>query len=855
VSASSRLYGWLLRLYPAAFRDEYGGEMTWTFLEQVRRDGVWRAWPRAMSDALRAALRTQVDVTRRDVRVAVRSLGRTPSLAAIATLILSFGIGATTAVSTITRQVLWTPLPYASPDEIGVILQEGRSPVSPAQVNAIAAGTSTFARVEVAESWGPVWTGGDHPQHLRALRVSSSLFEALGVPARLGRTFVQSGDDRSLVVSHTFWQTRLGGVPDVIGREIVLDQAVFTIVGVMPPTFAFSPFWAEGELFAPLDLAARGDSAAQSLRAFVRLQTDATWTRAQAELDAVTGRLREQDPEGHRDLALRLTPLQDKVTGDIRPLFLMLTAAVACALLVTCVNVASLLLVRATRRESEMAVRAAIGAGATALVRQLLTEGLVLAGAGTLLGLGLAWWLVATAASTTVPGVSRLDLVAIDRSTLALAAGMGLACGVGFSLAPAWSLRRRMTMGTRGTLEAAGAGALRRLFVVAQVALALLLVVGAGLVARSFGRLTQVSPGFDVDRVLSMQVSAVASSRWRENRGELFAQLRERLARVPGVVSTGVVNHLPLAGDAWGAGFFIEGREDTGRVRAVYRVAEPGYLETMRIALLDGRDISSQDTENSPPVALVNAAFARQYLDGANAMGRRLSMTGEDEPRAWMTIVGVVGDVKQQQWAAPVEPEIYLPLQQSAAFTGGGGPAFATMTIVARTEGDPLGLAAAAQRAVWEVDGDLALSHVLSLEQAVRGQLARPRVASLLMTAFGVVALLLAATGIYGVVAFDAGRRTREIGLRLALGAHPASVMQLVLGRGLALVGVGLVVGLLAAVVVMRLLQQLLYDVSARDPLVLGASTMLFVIVGLAASAWPAVRAARLDPVEALRRE
>lgn len=854
MNASARAYRWLLRLYPAAFRDEYGEEMTWAFAEQLRRDGPWRAWPRAAADALRTAVRTQADVTSRDVRVAVRSLVLAPALASVAILVLAFGIGASTAVSTITRQVLWTPLPYAASEQLGVVLQEGRFPVSPAQVSAVAAGTSSFARVEVAESWGPVWTGGDHPQHLRALRVSPSLFATLGVPARFGRTFTSTGDDRSVVVSHGFWQTHLAGAPDVLGHELVLDQAAYTIVGVMPPTFVFSPFWAEGELFVPLDLPSRGDSTAQSLRAFVRLQSDATWARAQAELAAVTSRLREQNPEAHRDLALRVTPLQEQVTGDIRPLLLMLLAAVGCALLVTCVNVASLLLVRATQRESEMAVRTAIGAGTSALTRQLLTEGLVLAGVGTLLGLVVARWLVSSAATLTLRGVPRLDVVAIDTGTLTAAAALGLLCGVIFSLAPAWSLRRRLAMGTRGTLEAAGAGAMRRVFVVAQVALALLLVVGAGLVARGFVRLTRVAPGFDVERVLSMQVSAVASSRWRENRGALFTQLRERLARVPGIVSTGVVNHLPLAGDAWGAGLWIEGREATGRVRAVYRVAEPGYLETMRMTLVTGRDISPQDTMEAPAVALVNAAFAREYLNDA-ALGRRLSMTGDNEPRAWLTIVGIVGDVKQQEWSAPVEPEIYLPLQQSPAFTSGRGPALSGMTLVARTEGDPLALAEAAQRAVWEVDGELAVSNVLSLEQAMSTQLARPRVASVLMVGFGVAALLLAATGIYGVVAFDARRRTREIGLRLALGARRSSVVGLVLSRGLVLVGTGLVIGLVAAVFAMRLLSQALYDVSVRDPLVFGLSTVLFLVVGVAACLSPAVRAARLDPVDALRRE
>lgn len=793
-------------------------------------------------------------MTTRDVRIAVRGLMRTPALASVAILVLACGIGASTAVSTITRQILWTPLPYAAPGQIGVVLQEGRSPVSPAQVNAIAAGTSSFAQVEAAELWGPVWTGGAHPQHLRALRVSPALFATLGVPARFGRTFTSTGDERSVVVSHAFWQTRLAGDPGAIGRELLLDQAAYTIVGVMPPAFVFAPFWAEGELFVPLDLPARGESAAQSLRAFVRLQPDATWAGAQNQLSALSSRLRELHPEANRDLALRVTPLQEKVTGGVRPLMLMLMAAVACALLVTCVNVASLLLVRATRRESEMAVRTALGAGASALTRQLLTEGLVLAGVGTVLGVGIGWWLVSSAAVLPLQGVPRLDRVAIDVGTLAAAAAAGMLCGVSFSLAPAWSVRRRLAMGTRGTLEGAGAGAMRRVFVVAQVALALLLVVGAGLVARDFARLARVAPGFDVERVLSMQVSAVASPRWRENRGVLFTQLRERLAREPGIVSAGAVNHLPLAGDAWGTGLWIEGREATGRVRAIYRVADPGYRETMRMTLVSGRDISPQDTIEAPPVALVNAAFAREHLNDA-ALGRRLSMTGDDRPRAWLTVVGVVGDVRQQEWSAPVEPEIYLPLQQSPAFTTERGSALSGMTLVARTEGDPLALADAAQRAVWEVDGELAVSNVLSLEQAMRAQLARPRVATVVMAGFGVAALLLAATGVYGVVAFDARRRTREIGLRLALGAPRRSVVRLVLTRGLALVGIGLVIGLAAAAVAMRLLRHVLYDVSALDPLVFGVAALLFLTVGGAACLSPAMRAARLDPMDALRHD
>jgi putative ABC transport system permease protein len=854
MSASSRAFRCLLHLYPAAFREEYGDEMAWAFAERMREESPWWAWPRTVIDMLGSALREHLDVSARDVRVAARSLRRTPMLTAVMWLALAVGIGANTAVYTIVRQVLWQPLPYADAERLVVVLQDGRSPLPPASVFDLRDQVPAFADVAAAELWGPTMTGAAHPERLAAMRVSPSMFALLGVPAVIGRTPTPT-DTQTVVVSHRFWQERFGADRGAVGREVLLEGQRYTVIGVMPPDFVFSPFWARADVWGPLDLTrGRDDRRTSSLRVFARLRPGVSLDEANQQVAALSSRLRAAHPVEHRDLTLVTRALQERVTGDVQPLLWTLLLAVGCVLLVTCVNVASLLLARAVQRQPEMAVRAALGGRSSAITRQLLTESLVLATAGAGFGLVLALWLVSLAPALSRLGVPRLEAVSVNWHMAAVALALSLLTGILFGLAPAWTVRRSLRMAARGSSDSSRARQVRAAFVIAEVALAVLLVVTAGLLVRSFQRLASVDPGFTPDGLLSIDVSAHASPTWRENRGALFTQILERLRQLPGVTHAAVINHVPLAGDAWGTQPLVEGREADPRPRAIWRVSGPGYAETLGLRLRDGRDFTLLDGAGAPSVVMVNATFARRYLDGS-AIGKRLSLADEGEPAEWRTVIGVVGDVRQQEWSAPADPEVYVPLAQTPAYLTDARPHFSSMAVVVRTAGDARRLTSAIRDAIWSVDADLSQSTPLVLTDEVDRQLWRPRFASLLISAFGLLAVLLAATGVYGLVAHDASRRTREIGIRLALGAPVRGVVGAVLGRGLRLVSAGIALGVVAAMAATGRLERVLFDVPTRDAGVLGVTVVMFVVIGLAASAVPAWRAARVDAARALRSE
>jgi predicted permease len=854
MTTATRLYGWLLRLYPAAFRDEYGDEMTWAFAERSRTESGWRVWPRTLLDVATSAVREHADVTARDLRVALRSLSRTPALTVVVVIALALGIGANTAVYTVVRQVLWQPLPYEEPGRLAVVLHERRSPVPPAPVIDLREQVAAFSDVGAAELWGPTLTGAAHPERLPAMRVTPNMFSLLGVDAALGRT-PRPDDLFGIVIGHRLWQERFGSDRNVIGRDLQLEGVSYTVIGVMPPSFVFAPFWAQAEAWGVLDLAPkRDDRRSASLRVFARLRDGATFDVAQQQVAALSARLAAAHPVAHRHLDLQVQPLHQRVTGDVQPLLWTLLVAVGCVLLVTCVNVASLLLARAIERQPEMTVRAALGGRSAAITRQLLTESFVLAGGGAAAGLALACWLVSVVPSMSLLGLPRLESVSIDWRMAAVAGVLSVATGLLFGLAPVWTARRGLRLGARGASESKGMRQVRSAFVIAEVMVAVLLVVTAGLLVRSFQHLASVDPGFRAAGLVAFDVSAHASPTWRRNRGVLFTHVLDRVRDVPGVTMAGAVNHVPLAGDAWGTQPLIEGRESVPRQRAVWRVATPGYLGTLGVTMRDGRDFTPQDIVGSPGVVIVNETFARRYLDG-QAVGRRLSLTPEGDAAEWRAIVGVIGDVRQQEWSAPAEPEVYVPLAQTPSYLDGPAPHTASMTVVARTTGDPRRLASAVRDAIWAVDADLALSRPIVLEDEVERQIWRPRFASALVSGFGLVAALLAAAGIYGLVAHDASRRTREIGIRLALGAPIRDVVGAVLVRGLALVTTGVGLGVLAALAGSRRLEHVLFDVPPHDVGVFGLTTTLFVLVGLAASGLPAWRAARVNAAAALRAE
>jgi putative ABC transport system permease protein len=551
------------------------------------------------------------------------------------------------------------------------------------------------------------------------------------------------------------------------------------------------------------------------------------------------------------------------VVGDVRPALLVLLGAVGFVLLVTCANVAHMLLARAAARRKEIALRAALGASRTRILRQLLTESLVLALAGGAAGLLLARAGVRALVALGPPGLPRLESVALDGRVLAFALVVSLGTGLAFGLVPALQATRRdladaLREGERGSTEGGGRGRLRSALVSSELALALVLLVGAGLMIRSFVALQAVDPGFDRRNVLSMIVSvAGTASADPARRVAFFEDVVRDAAALPRVVSASAINHLPLAGDIWGWPFRVEGRPEPRpgeEPTATYRVVLPGYFKTMGIPLRRGRDVSDEDRAGAPGVVVVNESLAARHWPGEDAIGKRLALADRDGP-SWLTVVGVVKDTVRGRWGAPPEDELFLPYAQVRRYVENPSSHFAYLTLVVRTSGDPASLASALRSAVWAREKNAPISDVRVLEEVVEGATAQPRFYVLLLGAFAAVALALAAVGIYAVISFSVARRTNEIGIRVALGAEPGDVLRLVVGQGLRVGLVGALAGIAGALALTRLMSTMLYGVGSHDPATFACVVVLLAVVALLASYLPARRATRIDPLRALRYE
>lgn len=837
----NKLYRALLHLYPAEFREEYGEEMRRDF---ERSD----AGPiMALVELPVSALREHIDVWSRDFGVSLRTLRRSPGFALAAVLAVGLGIGATTTVFSIVDAVLLRPLPYRNPEQLVVTLNDGRFPLSPRHFFALKEQQRTMAAVAAAEVWGPRWSLSDHTEFARGLRVTPEMFSMLGVAPLRGRA-IAPGDERVVVLSHRLWQTRFGGADAAIGRNITLNDENYTVIGVMPVGFEFSPFWAPGDLWAPMDLSTRRNSGAQSLRIFGRLQGGATVERALDEARAITARLKEAEPVYNRTLNLQVVSLAEKVSGPVKPLVWTMFAAVVLVLLVACANVANLLLARAIERRREMAIRTALGANTRQLIRQLLIESWAIAGAGGLLGVSGAVLLIEVLRAT--PGdIPNLDALLFDGRLAAFAFALCVATGTLFGLAPAMFAAREDTRdglaGSRTSTDRAGRW--RGLLVASEVALSLVLLVGAGLLVRSFLSLAKSEPGFEPRRVVAVSVAMTPS----HARGQVVPRLVETLRQIPGVERAGAVNHVPLLGDTWGTGFDVEGQVRDPRPNGFFRVAEPGYFDAIGMRLREGRDFNERDTMAAPRVAIINEALARTYFEPGRAIGSRLRVGSETE---WRSVVGVIADAKQRDWAAPASAEVYLPFRQERDYLESGSPVYSQFTFVARVK-DPVGMAERLRQELARVDRSYAVSKPELLEEAIARQQWRPRMAMATMSAFGLVTVLLASLGIYGVIAYTTSLRTKEFSIRLALGATPVSLSAGVVTGGLKLVGAGIVTGLTVAWLSTRLLEKLLYGVEARDAISFMAAPIVFIVVGILATLLPARRAAVLDPAIVLREE
>ena len=794
-----------------------------------------------------------------DLRYALRMMGKHRLFTCVAVLALGLGIGANTAIFSVINAVVLRPLPYHEPERLVTILHDGTKPVSPANYFDFSQQSQSFEALAAAQWWEPNLTGLNEPEHLRGLQLTSRMFQVLGVSPVLGRTFNpdedQPGLERVVVLSNRLWQRRFAGDANVVGRQITLDGESYTVIGVMPKEFQFAPFWAtNAELWSPLNLTPRAnDRGGQSLRVFARLRPGVTRAAAQSEVATIFRRLEQEYPQANKGLALAVEPLHEQVVGKTRPALIILFGAVSFVLLIACANVANLMMARATSRQKEIALRTALGASSSRIARQLLIESVLLALVGGVFSLVLSTAGMRVLLALGPSSLPRLDTITLDLPTLAFTLGVSLITGLLFGLAPVlqtrkWNWHDALKESTRGSSAGRGRVNARRLLVISEVALALMLLVGGGLMVRSFGRLRAVDPGFNPDHLLTMTVSLAGSTHsTRPQRVAFFDDLLQRVNSLPGVQSASAINHLPLSGDMWTIPFTIEGRPAPApgeKQGAVSRVIRPDYFRAMGATLLKGRDFTAHDSDASPRVAIINESFAKRHWPNEDPIGKRIQISDDEAP---CEIVGVVKALKQDQWTTEPNLEMYRPHSQA--------PFPRALTLVVRSSGDPLALVGAVENQVWAIDRNLPVSEIKTMQEVVSGSIEQHRFNLFLLGLFAFVALVLAVVGIYGVMSESVSSRTQEIGIRMALGAQPADVLRMVVRQGMALAVIGIVIGLFGAFWLTQFMSKLLFEVSPTDSATFLLIPLVLAVVVLCACLIPARRATRVDPLVALRYE
>lgn len=812
-----------------------------------------------------------------DLRFALRNLRRRPGFTVVSVLTLALGIGAVTAIFSIARGVLLSPLPFEEPDRLVFAWEtqlEGGLPkmfAAPPNFYDWLRDNRTFDGLAAFDPGTFFLAGDDGPVEIRGASVSAGLFDVLGVHPLLGRTFIaqedRPGAEGVVLLGHDLWRRRFGSDPGVVGRVVTVDEEPRRIVGVMPPGFDFPPPVAlegtapadKAELWVPLGLdLAGGQRGAHYLTVVGRLAAGVPTERARDDLQGVAAAIAAEHPDTNAGWSVTLTPFAEQVFGRIGPALWLLLAAVGFVLLIACVNLANLLLAQSEEREREFAVRRSLGASAGRLGRQLVTEGIALSLLGGIVGLALAASTLQLLVRLAPANVPRLDQVAVDPVVVACAFALSLATGLLFSAVPAVRSaleERRGAIGpaaARATVGPAGSRAGGAL-VVAEVALALVLLVGAGLFARSFARLHGVDPGFHAESVLTARVT-LPRGRYGGDRPAMaraFGRFESELAALPGVTAAGFVLELPLDADRQGTTAALEGREppateEAGRVNFTFLT--PGYLRAMGVPILAGRSPEPADRAESDPVVVVNGAFVRRFLpeatDLAAALGERVVLGFNEEPRR---IVGVVGDVRHDALARDPFPNVYLPYEQFPWSRG--------LALAVRSSLPPEELTAAVRERLRSVEPDVAVYRVQTMADVVAASVAEPRFSTLLLAAFAVAALGLAAVGVYGVLAYAVRRRTREIGVRVALGASRSDVVRLVLLRWMGLVLLGIAVGLGASLGLARLVAGFLFRVDPTDPATFAALALFLAAVAAAACYLPTRRALAVDPRVALEAE
>ena len=796
-----------------------------------------------------------------DFRYALRQLIKAPGFTIVAIVTLALGIGACTAIFSVVNTVLLRPLDFPNPDRI-VLIRETQLPqfpefsVAPPNYIDWEKQAKSFEHLAASAVARLNLTGDGEPQQITGVRATAHYFDVYGVKPILGRLLLPEedapGKNHVVVLNYPFWQRVFGGARDVVGRTIQLNGEPYNIVGVAPSDWTANKvdLWTP-MAFKPEDVAnnARGG---HYINVAGRLKPGVTVAQAKSELELIASQLAKQYPDTNKGWGIFMIPMQDNLVRDVKPVLYTLLGAVGCVLLIACANLANLLLARATARQREISIRAALGAGRGRLIRQLLTESVVLALCGGVAGVILARWgldALLALAPTNLPRVTEIHL---DSGVLLFSLALSVVTGLVFGIAPALLAARTdvneaLKQGTRGSTEGGARGRLRSALVVAEVVLALVLLGGAGLLARSFMQLTHVDPGFVPENATALRLSLPQKKYAQPEQQNAFANsLLERLKDLPGVQAAGITHSMPLVGD-YVLGFNIEGRpalDPNDLPNTNYYAVTPDYFRAMGIRLVRGRVFTAQDDVKAPRVAIINETMARQFFPNEDPIGKRINIT--NGPDTWRQIIGVVGDIKQYGVDKATSAQSYEPFAQVP---------FSSLNVVIRTKGSPAALLGALRPAVYAVDKDQPVGTIRPLEEIVADSISRQRFAMTLLTVFSAVALVIAAVGIYGVMAYNVVQRTGEFGIRMALGAQQGDVLRLVLTQGGKLIGLGLVIGLLATIAASRAMGSMLFNTSAYDPVTLSSITLLLGAVALVACFFPANRATKVNPIEALRTE
>ena len=807
-----------------------------------------------------------------DIRYGVRMLLKAPSISIVATIALALGIGANTAIFSVVNSVLLRPLPFANADRLMNVWETDsvrgsvRGAASYPNFADWREQNHVFDHISTYHNNDFIMTGRGESTRLQGAVVNADLFPLLGVSPMIGRGFLPAEDNpgeagRVVVLSQSLFQKRFNSDPNILNQSMVLDGKNYTIVGVMPGAFQFPIQNDPVELWTTVALDREGkepiteERGAHYMEVIASLKPGVSKEQAQAEMTAIGSRLEQQYPDKNLHRNIRVEPTLEALVGDVRPALLILLGAVGFVLLIACANVANLLLARAMSRHKEMAIRSALGASRMRVVRQLLTESVLLSLAGGLLGLVLAVWWSDLLIALGKQNIPRAMQVGLDWRVLGFTLMVSVLTGVVFGLVPAihsskTELTESLKEGGRSGAEGARRNRIRGVLVVGELAIAVVLLVGAGLLIQSLWRLRQVSPGFEPQNLLTFVVGIPDVKYPTDKQAQFYRELITRVESLPGVRSASSVIPLPLSGDAFSISFETEGRPVAkgDRPSADFFAVQGDYFKTLGVPMLKGRDFTERDNKQGPPVVIVNQAFAKKFFPNEDPVGKRIKpgiSTDTDDP-TMREIIGLVSDIRNRNLTSDLRPGYYLPAAQMP---------FNQMTLVVRTTNDPHSVITAVQNEVHAMDSELPIFNVKTMEEYISATVAGPRFNATLLVIFAGVALILTIVGLYGVMSYSVAQRTNEIGIRMALGAQAGDVLRLIVSQGFKLVLIGLGIGLVGAFALMRVIASLLFGVTTKDPLTFAAVAVLLALVALLACYIPARRATRLDPLHALRYE